>query len=90
MVEQVCTVPSASFVSECQPAMCCRYVGTCGNSIIDPSITATADRTAVMTGSIVGNGYYLSPFYTTISMTRGAQLCNHQLPFACVSLTAAD
>ena len=47
-------------------------MGACGNSIVDPSITATADRVGVMTGSIVGSGYYLSPFYATISLTAGA------------------
>ena len=42
-----------------------------GNSIVDPSITATADRTGVLTGSVVGTGYHLSPFFATVSLTEG-------------------
>lgn len=57
---------------------CCRYVTVCGNNIIDPSITATSDGLAVMTGSIVGSGYYLSPFYAIISLESGMHHCPQQ------------
>ena len=54
-------------------AAVCRYVSVCGNHIIDPSITATIEGVGVMTGSLVGASYYLSPFYATITLAAGKQ-----------------
>ena len=51
-----------------------------GNNIVDPSMTATADRTGVITGSVVGTGYNLSPFFATVSLTEGTAAslrCQH-------------
>lgn len=53
-------------------APCCRYVSTAGANLLNGAITASANGSMVITGSIVGTGMYLSAFYAHILPNIGA------------------
>lgn len=48
-----------------------RYVGTAGANLLNGAITATSNGSAIITGSIVGTGMYLSAFYAHITPRLG-------------------
>lgn len=48
-----------------------RYVATNGAHLLNGAITASTNGSAVITGSIVGNGMYLSAFYAHITPQYG-------------------
>ena len=52
----------------------CRYVASDNVNLVDPSITATANGSAVITGSLVGTGYFLSAFYAHLNIKDGARV----------------
>ncbi|KAK9813754.1 hypothetical protein WJX73_007121 [Symbiochloris irregularis] len=47
------------------------YVRTDGAQLINGAITATREKIAILTGSIFGTGYFLSPFFVRITLTDG-------------------
>ena len=52
----------------------CRYVATNGAHLLNGAITSATNGSAVITGSIVGNGMYLSAFYAHITPQYGENL----------------
>lgn len=58
-------------VQSCWLLWCCRYVATDGAHLLNGAITSAINGSAVITGSIVGNGMYLSAFYAHITPQYG-------------------
>lgn len=49
----------------------CRYIATNGAHLLNGAITSSPNGSAVIAGSIVGNGMYLSAFYAHITPKAG-------------------
>ena len=51
--------------------MLCRYVAVSGAHLLNGALTAAANGSMVISGSIVGQGMYLSAFYAHITPQYG-------------------
>ena len=54
-----------------QSAVLCSYVAVGGAHLLNGALTATANGSMVISGSIVGQGMYLSAFYAHITPQYG-------------------